>query len=73
MQKLVMFVIQSYRNIEKILPDSKVIKYSMFYLITLHTHLSLYVYMISCDNKTLKYKNRKSYTHNDAEMIKICQ
>ncbi len=68
-----MFIIQSYRNIEKILTDSKVIKYSMFYLITLHTHLLLYVYMISCDNKTLKYKNRKSYTHNDAEMIKICQ
>ena len=29
-----MFVIQSYRNIEKILTDSKVIKYSMFYLTT---------------------------------------
>jgi len=34
MQKLEMFVIHKYRNIEKISTDSKVIKYSMFYLTT---------------------------------------
>lgn len=73
MQKLEMFVIHKYRNIEKISTGSKVSKYSMFYWTTLHTHLSLYVYMISCDNKTFRYKNRKSYTHNDAEIIEICQ
>jgi len=72
MQKHEMFLIHKHRNIEKILTDSKVIKYSMFYLITSHTHLSLYVYMISCDSKTFRYKNTKSYTHNDEKMIKIC-